>query len=92
MLRLLLALIIVIHLPQTRPAWHSDRIVKVSPADGRVLGWIDMTGLLAQLPAAERPSEPEAVVNRIAYDAAGDRLFVTGKLWPKIFEVKIVPK
>jgi len=68
--------------------WHTDRIARISPADGRVLGWIDLTGLLAK---AERP-DAEAVLNGIAYDGAGDRLFVTGKLWPKVFEIKVVPK
>ena len=68
--------------------WHMDRIARISPADGRVLGWIDLTGLLAK---AERP-DPEAVLNGIAYDNAADRLFVTGKLWPKVFEIKVVPK
>jgi glutamine cyclotransferase len=67
--------------------WHSDRIARIAPASGKVLGWIDLTGLL---PAAEH-STAEAVLNGIAYDAAHDRLFVTGKLWPKLFEIKIVP-
>jgi len=67
--------------------WHADRIARISPATGRVLGWIDLTGIL---PAAEH-SGPEAVLNGIACDAAHDRLFVTGKLWPKIFEIKVVP-
>ncbi len=67
--------------------WHSDRIARISPATGKVLGWIDLTGLL---PENER-SDPEAVLNGIAYDAAHDRLFVTGKLWPKLFEIKIIP-
>jgi glutaminyl-peptide cyclotransferase len=68
--------------------WQTDRIARISPADGKVLGWIDLSGIL---PRAERP-DPDAVLNGIAYDAAGDRLFVTGKLWPKIFEIKLVPK
>jgi glutaminyl-peptide cyclotransferase len=68
--------------------WHQDRIARISPADGKVLGWIDLTNLISK---SERP-DPEAVLNGIAYDAAGDRLFVTGKLWPKIFEIKLVPK
>ena len=68
--------------------WHSDRIARISPATGKVLGWIDLRGLL---PAAEH-SSPEAVLNGIAYDAANDRLFVTGKLWPKLFEIKVVPE
>ncbi len=66
--------------------WHSDRIARVSPVSGKVLGWIDLTGLM---PRAER-TDPEAVLNGIAYDAAHDRLFVTGKLWPRLFEIKIV--
>jgi glutamine cyclotransferase len=67
--------------------WHSDRIARISPSTGKVLGWIDLTGLL---PALER-SSPEAVLNGIAYDAGHDRLFVTGKLWPKVFEIKVIP-
>ena len=53
-----------------------------------MLGWIDVSGLLT---AADR-SEQVDVLNGIAYDAMGDRLFVTGKLWPKLFEIKIVRK
>ena len=68
--------------------WHSDRIARISPATGRVLGWIDLTGLL---PAAKH-STAEAVLNGIAYDAQHDRLFVTGKLWPKIFEIRVMPR
>jgi glutamine cyclotransferase len=68
--------------------WHSDRIARISPATGKVLGWIDLTGLL---PATEH-SSPEAVLNGIAYDSAHDRLFVTGKLWPKLFEIQVVPE
>jgi len=68
--------------------WQTDRIARISPVDGRVLGWIDLSGIL---PKSERAAA-DAVLNGIAYDAAGDRLFVTGKLWPKIFEIKLVPK
>jgi glutaminyl-peptide cyclotransferase len=68
--------------------WQTDRILRISPADGKVLGSIDLTGIL---PKSER-LDPDAVLNGIAYDAAGDRLFVTGKLWPTIFEIKLVPK
>jgi glutamine cyclotransferase len=67
--------------------WHSDRIARISPATGKILGYIDLTGLL---PSADR-SNPEAVLNGIAWDPAHDRLFVTGKLWPKIFEIKVIP-
>lgn len=68
--------------------WYSDRIARISPQTGKVLGWIDLTGLL---PAGER-SGNDAVLNGIAYDADHDRLFVTGKLWPKIFEIEVVPE
>jgi glutamine cyclotransferase len=68
--------------------WYSDRIARISPATGQVLGWIDLTGLLT--PAEH--TNPDAVLNGIAYDAAHDHLFVTGKLWPKLFEIKVVPK
>ncbi len=68
--------------------WQTDRIARISPKDGRVTGWIDLSGLLS---AAERGT-PNAVLNGIAYDAAGDRLFVTGKLWPRVFEIKLVKR
>jgi glutamine cyclotransferase len=67
--------------------WQTDKIARISPVDGKVTGWIDMTGILS---AAEH--EGADVLNGIAYDSLGDRLFVTGKLWPKLFEIKIVPK
>ena len=64
--------------------WQQHRIARISPKTGEVTGWIDLTGLLS-------PGESAGVdvLNGIAYDAAGDRLFVTGKLWPKLFEIKI---
>ena len=67
--------------------WQTERIARISPKDGRVTGWIDLAGLLA-------PSERAGidVLNGIAYDAAGDRLFVTGKLWPRVFEIKVVQR
>lgn len=68
--------------------WHTDRIARISPKTGQVIGWIDLTGLL---PESQR-SDREAVLNGIAYDAAHDRLFVTGKLWPRLFEIKVIPK
>lgn len=68
--------------------WHSDRIARISPQTGRVVGWIDLTGLLG--PFYKR--EAEAVLNGIAYDSKGKRLFVTGKLWPKVFEIRVIPK
>ena len=68
--------------------WHADRIARISPATGAVLGWIDLPDLL---PESEHVNA-EAVLNGIAYDATRDRLFVTGKLWPKIFEIQVVPQ
>jgi glutaminyl-peptide cyclotransferase len=65
--------------------WHTDRIARIAPSSGRVTGWIDLSGLL---PERTRP-DPEAVLNGIAYDPARDRLFVTGKLWPRVFEITI---
>jgi glutamine cyclotransferase len=68
--------------------WQTDFIVRIDPATGAVTGWIDLGGLL---PPADRDAITD-VLNGIAYDAAGDRLFVTGKLWPKLFEVRLEPK
>jgi glutaminyl-peptide cyclotransferase len=68
--------------------WGTDRIARISPKDGKVLGWIDLSGLL---PANDRTDETD-VLNGIAYDATGDRLFVTGKLWPKLFQIKLLPQ
>jgi glutaminyl-peptide cyclotransferase len=67
--------------------WRTERIARISPKDGHVTGWIDLTGLLTP---AERAGTD--VLNGIAYDAAGDRLFVTGKLWPRVIEIKLVPR
>lgn len=68
--------------------WHSNRIARISPETGKVIEWIDLSGLL---PANEK-SNAEAVLNGIAYDRKNNRLFVTGKLWPKLFEIRLVPK
>jgi glutaminyl-peptide cyclotransferase len=68
--------------------WQTDRIARISPKTGEVLGWIDLAGLLS--PIYQLPQG--AVLNGIAYDPEHKRLFVTGKLWPKIFEIQIVPK
>lgn len=65
--------------------WHQDRIARIDPQSGKVLGWIDLKGLISpnELP------DSEAVLNGIAYDEQSGRLFVTGKLWPKLFEIRI---
>jgi glutamine cyclotransferase len=67
--------------------WQTDRIARIDPATGHVTGWIDLTGLL---PIAE--SAGADVLNGIAYDAKTDRLIVTGKLWPKLYEIRLTPK
>jgi len=67
--------------------WMTDYIARIDPASGRVNAYIDLRRLLP-----EREIPPNSVLNGIAYDAAGDRLFVTGKLWPKLFEIKLVRK
>ena len=61
--------------------WMTDRIARIDPATGAVRGWIDLTGLLGKPHGEGRFGEPD-VLNGIAYDAEGDRLFVTGKNWP----------
>jgi glutamine cyclotransferase len=68
--------------------WHSDLIARIAPQDGHVISWIDLTGLL---PADQKINE-ESVLNGIAYDAQHDRLFVTGKQWPVVFEIKVVAR
>jgi glutamine cyclotransferase len=69
--------------------WKTDRIARISPQTGEVVGWIDLEGLLKP---EDRNSRID-VLNGIAYDVENDRLFVTGKLWPKLFEIElVVPK
>ena len=67
--------------------WKKDRIARISPETGKVLSWIDLTGLL---PHQEQYGR-EDVLNGIAYDEEMGRLFVTGKFWPKLFEIEIAP-
>jgi len=64
--------------------WTTDYIARISPTTGIVSGYVDMRGLLTP-----QDSGGVDVLNGIAYDAKGDRLFVTGKLWPKLFEIRI---
>lgn len=66
--------------------WHSDRIARISPRDGHVIAWIDLSGLLP----ADQMVNAESVLNGIAYDARRNRLFVTGKQWPTVFEIEVV--
>jgi glutaminyl-peptide cyclotransferase len=65
---------------------QTDQIVRISPQTGKILGRIDLTGLIDKSELASS----DAVLNGIAYDAKADRLFVTGKLWPKLFEIKLI--
>jgi rhodanese-related sulfurtransferase len=84
--------------------WQTDRIAQIDPENGQVVGWIDLSGLLteddfAQMNDQLNPSDDPntenwvrsgGVLNGIAYDAERDRLFVTGKLWPKLVEIELV--
>ena len=65
--------------------WLSNRIARIDPQTGAVKGWIDISALAAQIGG----NDPDAVANGIAYDAAHDRLFVTGKFWPLLFEIRL---
>jgi len=67
---------------------HTDRIARISPQSGRVNGWIDLKGLMSSV----YQLDPKAEMNGIAYDTAKNRLFVTGKLWPRLFEIEVVPR
>ena len=77
--------------------WHSEDpeilgkenyIVRLDPASGKILGWIDLSGISPE----DLRRDPENTLNGIAYDEANDRIFVTGKRWKKLFEIKIKPK
>ena len=66
--------------------WQTHRIARISPKTGRVIAWLDLEGTAHA--SRSTTGRRLRVLNGIAYDAAGDRLFVTGKLWPKLFEIK----
>jgi glutamine cyclotransferase len=68
--------------------WSQDRIARIDLDKGRIVGWIDLAGLL---PSSDRSRQTD-VLNGIAYDEEGDRLFVTGKYWPKLFEIKLAQR
>lgn len=68
--------------------WQTDDIAIISPKTGQVAGYIHLQGILDM----ESVEQPIDVLNGIAYDAEKDRLFVTGKLWPVLFEIQIVPE
>jgi glutamine cyclotransferase len=66
--------------------WGEDYIVRIAPTSGEVTGWIDLRRLWPDR------RDPEAVLNGIAYDAQQKRLFVTGKNWPKLYQIRVVPR
>ena len=74
--------------------WHSEtigkpnHIARIDPQTGKLLGWIDLQGISSD----DVDRDPENTLNGIAYDAEGDRIFVTGKNWKKLFEIKIKQK
>ena len=63
-----------------------EKIAVINPQNGQVTAWIDLTGIQDL-----KNQDPNNVLNGIAYDANGDRLFVTGKMWPHIFEINLIP-
>jgi glutaminyl-peptide cyclotransferase len=65
--------------------WYNNHIARIDPKTGKVLGYIDLKGIL---PATDRHPDTD-VLNGIAYDSKGKRIFVTGKKWPKLFEIKV---
>jgi len=69
--------------------WHSDRVVRIDPNSGRVIGWLDAQALRAALPDKRANIN---VLNGIAWDAANRRLYLTGKNWPRLFEIAWPPE
>lgn len=67
--------------------WMTNRIARIDPKTGAVKGWIDLSGL----PETLSQRDPDAVLNGIAYDRQGDRLFITGKRWPRLYEIGLKP-
>lgn len=65
--------------------WMSNKIARISPQDGHVIAWINLTGIIPDVELRNN----NAVLNGIAWDAPAHRLFVTGKLWPKLFEIQV---
>ena len=68
--------------------WHENNIVKIDPENGHVIGVMNMNGLLKQY-APSANVDPEGVLNGIAYDSLSKKMFITGKLWPKLFEIQL---
>ncbi len=68
--------------------WATDNIAIIDPRDGRVTGWLDLSGLMDR----SQYDNTTEVLNGITYDAGSDRMFVTGKRWPLLFEIIMVSK
>jgi len=68
--------------------WQTNMMIMIDPASGAITGVVNLAGLLSP---SDRLVGPDSVLNGIAYDAAHDRLFVTGKNWPKLFEIRVLP-
>jgi glutamine cyclotransferase len=66
--------------------WQSDKIAVIEPGTGKVISWVDLCGILNNV----QHNKKTDVLNGIAYDVKNNRLFVTGKLWPAIFEIKVI--
>jgi glutamine cyclotransferase len=66
--------------------WMTDLIARIDPVSGKVLAYIDLKGLL---PESDRTADTD-VLNGIAWDSSSNRVFITGKLWPKVFEIRII--
>jgi glutamine cyclotransferase len=69
--------------------WHSDRIAVIDPASGTVQSWLELSALKARMPKPANWDAAESVLNGIAYDAASGHLFVTGKRWPRLYEIEV---
>ncbi len=67
--------------------WKTDELIRIDPETGEVTGWIDLAGILPE----DAQTETTDVLNGIAYDAAQDRLFITGKRWPYLYEICLIP-
>jgi glutaminyl-peptide cyclotransferase len=65
--------------------WQSSNIARIDPATGRVIAWVDLTPLTSQVPVGDTID----VANGIAYDSVADRIFVTGKLWSTVYEIRL---
>lgn len=72
--------------------WQTNLIARIDPETGAVVGWIDLSGLLSPAEQAGLSNPGNAVLNGIAYDEENGRLFVTGKLWPTLFEIELHPE